>query len=172
MIFKNAAFLISLLFILLFTACNGVSTPAEQEKAADKAMAAEDFQKAYDLYQGLVNWKGEGDVDAGSRFKAALESIKCQVQLKLYDEAGAGFLKLEEDFADEMAKDDSYKHALAVTNEMARAEAPVLVMVDIIDYAKKKWPAVDTKFDSYKDDLVKRAQTDAEKAALKKLGYL
>ncbi len=172
MILKNTALVISLLSLLLFAACNGASTPAEQEKAADKAMAAQDYEEAFKLYQELLDWKGDGEVAQDKRFKAALESVKCQVQLGLHEEAKVSFLALEKDFADEMAKPNSYKHALAVTNEMDRANAPVLIMTDIIGFAKAKYPDVGTKFDNYKENLIKRAETDEEKAALKKLGYL
>lgn len=172
MIFKNTALVISLLSLLLFVGCNGASTPAEQEKAADKAMADENYQKAFELYQELLEWKGEGEVAEGKRFKAALESVKCQVQLELFEEAKDSFFALEKNFPKEMAKPDSFKHALAVTNEMERANAPVLIMTDIIGYAKEKYPEVGSKFDNYKVNLVKRAETDEEKAALRKLGYL
>jgi len=172
MILKNTALVISLLSLLLFVGCGGASTPAEQMKAADGAMAAEDFEKAYELYQGLLNWKGEGEVDKDKRFKAALESTKCQVQLGDYEKVQADFLALENTFPEEMSGPKSYKHSLVVTNELARVQAPVLIMTTIIAYAKEKYPDMGTQFDKYGEDLVKRASTDAEKAALKKLGYL
>jgi hypothetical protein len=163
----------SLLLAGLFLgSCNGSMTPEERMTAADSAAAKEDYEKALELYQGLVVWEGEGEVARDKRFKAALESIKCQVQMGRFEESSAAFKKLEESFAEEMGAPGAYKHALAVATSMERKKAPIAVTADLLKYASEKYPDYKDKFDIVVEELKKRATTDEEKEALRKLGYL
>ena len=152
--------------------CGGAaSTPAEAEAAADEAMQSEDYGKAYDLYQDVLNWKGEGEVTEASRFKASLESIKCQAYQDKFDESVDAFMGLEKNFAEEM-KTKGDRHTLAVTRILVVREAPILTTTKLLGYAAEKYPDKKVKFDDFGKQLKDRASTPEELAELKKLGYL
>jgi len=171
---KHPHFLLLLLLLVCsaLVACGGSKTPADQDKLAGQAMVDEDYAKALELFQELLNWQGEQTVDAKLRFKASLESVKCLALLERFDEMMESFKALETDFPEEMAKPDAYKHSLAVSNLLFKKNAEVAIIGGLLKYSGEKYPDMKAKFDAHVEDLKKRATSDKDKEALKALGYL
>jgi len=173
MMLRNTAFPFLLLFFFLgLSACGGSMTPGEQEKAAGKAQDSGNYQKALDLYQGLVDWKGEGTIDPDLRFKAALESVKCLVEIGRFEKAVEDFKALEKTFPEKMKAPKAYNYALSVCNALVRKEAGIKITAGLLKYAGEKYPDYKDRFEANIEDLKKRAKTPEDIQALKTLGYL
>jgi len=164
--------LVALLSLVLLSCGGCPDTPEGQLTAAKEAKADEDYAAAYKLYQGLLNWQGEGAATQSQRFQAVLESIKCQIHLGQFEEAVESFVKLENTFAEEMGAPGAHKYALAVTHVLVDKKAPVLVTAEVLAYAGEKYPDQKDDFDKHGKALKEMATTDEEREALKKLGYL
>ena len=172
--FRHALLFSLLLFLTgLFIGCGCPNTPEEKVDAAGKAMDDGNYDKAHELYQEILSWKGEGEVSGSLRFQATLESCKCLAYLERYEEAVADFKMMEKSFEKEMGVPTAAKYALQLGRVFEVKVAPVAPIVDLLQYAGEKYP------DKKKDfgGLVKaieagRDLTDEEKDKFKGLGYL
>ncbi|MFH0943653.1 MAG: hypothetical protein V2A76_00490 [Planctomycetota bacterium] len=139
--------------------------------SADNAMAAHDYQKALDLYDGLIDWKGEGTVAPAARFKASMESVKCLLSLKQPKEGVERFQKMFGSYP-ELEAEGAYKHTLAVLRTLDDARADAAISIDLLELAKEKHPEQKEKFGEWVKKLMDRNLDSELVARLKKLGYL
>lgn len=159
---------------LLFSCGGGPATPAEQMADADAAQQARDFDQALELYDGLIDWKGEGEVPAADRLKATMEAIKCMVALKRSEEAVERYTAIYEQFPGEMGATDSYKRMLAVLSSLNAAKADLTLITGLLEVANSKHAAKKDDFQKFVDKMVasRKDMDDAARAKLKDLGYL
>ncbi len=174
MIFRHALlFSLLLLFTGLVVSCGCPNTPEEKADAAGKAMDDGKYDKAHELYQEILSWKGEGEVSGTLRFHATLESCKCLAYLDRYQEAVADFKMMEKSFEKEMGVPTAAKYALQLGRVFHVKVAPVDPIVDLLHYAGEKYPDKKNDFGA----LVKKIETsrdltDEEKEKFRGLGYL
>ena len=139
--------------------------------SADEAMASKEYQQALDLYDGLIDWKGEGTVAPGDRFKAAIESVKCLVAMEEPEDGVARFTSMFGSYP-ELEDATAYKHTLAILRTLDDARANVMIQIDLLELAKEKHPQQNEKFGQWVQKLKDRGLDSEAVARLKKLGYL
>lgn len=163
----------STLALALLGACSkGPATPAEQMSAADEARNAGDHAKALELYGSLTDWKGEGAVGEGDRFKASLESVKCRIAMGEAAPAVEAYKKMFESFPKAMNGDGSYKNTLAVLSSLLDKKADPMVSIDLLELAKNKHAAQQANFAKLVKKLESQGLDSAAMEKLKSLGYL
>lgn len=162
----------SLAFALLGACSQAPSTPADLMAAADSARDAGDPAKALELYAAVLDWKGEGSVSAGERFKAALESVKCRIAAGDAEAGVAAYKEMYDSFSSEMGSAGAYKHTLAVLTKLIDQKADPTVSIDLLAVAGEKHPAQKENFAKLVKKLESQGLSDDQLAKLKGLGYL
>ncbi|MBI4880224.1 MAG: hypothetical protein HY812_11290 [Planctomycetes bacterium] len=159
--------------LLACGACGGgAATPQDQMGQADEAMASGDYDKALQLYDGLLAWKGEGVVPASDRCKASLESVKCLILLKRPEEGVERFKGMYQTFAADMEAPDGYKKALAVLSTLIQEKVDPGVSIGLLALATEKHPGQKENFAKWVEALKKQGLSGEDEAALSQLGYL
>ena len=154
------------------TGCgDSVQTPAQQMAAADEAMGARDHAAALELYDGLINWKGEGEVGSGDRFKASLESVKCLISL---NRAKAGVDRYAEMYGKygELDSADAHKHTMAVLRTLVDQKTDANLSIEFLKLAQAKHPDKQDNFGKVVEKLKQQGLSNEQLEALAKLGYL
>jgi hypothetical protein len=155
----------------LFSSCGPV-TVEDHLAAAVAAMDKDDFEKSYELYQSILDWKGEGDVSGDQRFRAAFESSRCLVFLNRFDQAVGSFIDLEKSFPAEMNQPTSYPYVLHLcTDFLRKPDSPTDRIIDLIEYGTAKYLAQKEGFACKVVEVMKRSLTDEQKERLRKNGY-
>ena len=156
-----------------FGACSkGPVTPAEHLTAADTARDGGDHQAALDLYKAVSDWKGEGTVSDGDKFRADLESVKCQVALGQAKEAVDTYKSMFDSHSGELGGKGGYKHTLAVLSSLVDKKADPMVSIDLLGVAAEKHPAQKENFGKLVEKLQKQGLSSEAMAKLGELGYL
>ncbi|MFH0943654.1 MAG: hypothetical protein V2A76_00495 [Planctomycetota bacterium] len=164
--------LLGVLIALLSGCGDGTAeTPASRMAAADDAMAAHDYQKALDLYDSLITWKGEGTVPPEDRFKASIESVKCLIALHEPQEGVDRFHRMFTSFP-ELAAADAYKHTLAVLRTLVESGAEPKISIALLALAQEKYPEQKKKFGQLVPKLREQGLDSEAEAKLRTLGYL
>ena len=146
-------------------------TPAAQMEAADEAVRARDFETALTLYDGLIDWKGEGQVSAGERFKASLESVKCLIALGRAQEGVDRYQQMFGQYG-ELTGPDAHKPTLAVLQTLVQQKAHPDISIAFVELAQEKHPDKKENFGGLVEKIKQAGLNVEQLEKLRKLGYL
>ena len=161
------------LLLAILTSCGGggAETPESRMARADEAKAAQDYQQALELYDGLIDWNGEETVAPATRFKASIESVKCLIAASRSEEGVERYSSMFGQYP-ELEADRAYKHALALLRALDDANADADFSIALLDVAKKRYPEQQAGFTEWGEKLLTQNLDDEQMAKMRTLGYL
>ncbi len=156
--------------VLLVSGC-GTETPDSVLKDADTAFRTDkDYTKAIELYESVLDWKGEGEPSKTQRFNATLEIIRCRIAAKDYEQA----LKDTDEMCSSFADTVVLKDLTAIIGEFLKqgGEEATDHAITVIGKATEMYPDQKDQFKKWSEKIMEDGATSEQMKRLKQMGYL
>jgi len=150
----------------------GEPTAAQVLEHADALNANGDVDRAFEEYVRVYDWTGAGKATEEQRFKAAVESVKCQIALGQHAEAVERYGAMFDAFPVRMGASDSYKATLSVFGSLVRERAAEATAVSLMRIASLRHPEHTEKFATQVTQFMADKEMSDEFKELQSLGYI